>query len=374
MALYTGPQGLDLGGRAYVGEVTGGGAAAPAPAAPAAAHAASGGLGGLWQAVTDLPGQLLAAAGRALGTLLHGIFAAVAHFVAWVPVALFNAVVRNEITIALQRAPWAQSLLALFVGLAYSVLALRAVWELWRLHVARANGEPLSVSATLRGVLWAAVAIPVGPWLCLHAIAAANALTAAVVGVLAPSLGALLPNLLQLLLGEISTIVAGYGAAGAGIAVSVAGVSLEGASLVVAAGLFLALVYAALLFAIFLQIAVRSIDFLLAAFLAPFAALGYAGAGAGSEGMAPTWLANVLILVGSQVLQVTMLYVAVGCLAMGGVGPGMRFMLSLAAVIVALRGPHVLRQYTYHTGTGSMAMSAGQSALRAVRVMGGGAA
>ena len=338
-------------------------------AGPGGAAGTSSSGQGFLSGLLHLPGDILKAFVHALLGFFTGLLTALVHFISWVPVALFTLIVHNEATIVLQQAAWAQALLTLFISVAYGLLGLRLVWELWRKHIARAGGEPVSLGGTVRGAVWAAVAIAAGPWLCLRAIEFANLLTTAVIAVLAPSLGAMLPGLPALLLHEAFIAAAGAGIAGLGSTVTIAAgaVTLSGGVLAICIALIPVLIYVGLLLALWLQMAIRSIDFLVAAFLAPFAALGYMSP---NEGMASTWLTNVGILVGSQVLQVLLLYVAVGVLALPGVGWAFRLLLSIAAIIVALRGPHMLRQYTYHTGTGSMAMQGAQAAMRGVKLGG----
>ena len=336
-------------------------------AASTTTSSGGGGLGGIWHALTNLPGALLHAVTHAIVGFFVGILTAIAHFVAWVPVALFDLIVRNETTIILQNEPWAQSLLHFFILVAYGMLGLRAVWEFLRVFTARAQGESAPISGVLRGVAWSAVAIAAGPFLAMHVIEWANDMTTAVIGILNPTIGPMLPNLLSLIVGEGGFIAAGAGvgtvAGASGVAITIAGVALPGTVLGAVIALIPILLYMVLLLVILFQMAIRSLDFLFAAFIAPFAALGYMSP---NEGMAPQWFANVGILAGSQIVQVIFVYGAVGVLNTPGMGAGLRVLFSIAALVVALRGPHMLRQYTYHTGAGSIAMQTGQRALQLI--------
>lgn len=328
----------------------------------AAATHSSGFFSGLLKAVTNLPKDIW----KAVAGFVVAVLTAILHFLVWVLMGLFDVIVKNEITIVLQQAPWAQSLLAMLIAVAYSVLVLRTVWEFWQRHVSRVEGEPSDFAGTLRRVVYSGVAIPVGPWLLLRIIAWANDMATGVIHVVSPAMAMSPSKLLVVLLGQAAAIGAGIGvgALGAVATIGVAGLSLTGTPLVLAIALLPVLVYVLLLLLVLFQVAVRSIEFLLAAFIAPFAALGYMSP---DDGMARTWLQQVLILAGSQIVQVMMLYVSLGMLQQPGVSLGMRMVLAGAAVYVAIRGPHILKQYAYHTGGGGMAAGAAQTAWRAMR-------
>ena len=321
---------------------------------------------GMWYPLTHLPTAIWHMMTTGVSMLFDQMLLMVAHFIEWVLVGLLDFILKHDITVILQNAPWAQALLTVCISVAFGLLGIRLMWECFRIFAAREAGGTEPYSDVFRGAIWSGAAIVTGPWLCLHAIEFANALTMGVIHVLSPMIG---PQMLPSLLGGIAAqaLAAGVGVGGAALGVAatvpVLGVTLVGTPLVIAVALIPVTIFIILLVALMFLIAIRSAEFLFAAFLAPFAALGYMS---GNEGMARDWFQNVGILVGSQVVQVIFLYGSIGVLGTPGVFWPFRFFLSLGMLVVALRGPHMLRQYTYHTGTGSVAMRTGQMAIQAM--------
>jgi hypothetical protein len=110
----------------------------------------------------------------------------------------------------------------------------------------------------------------------------------------------------------------------------------------------------------FPQAMVRTIEITLMAIVGPLVALDFLS----GNGTADVWWRELLVVAGGQSVQLLLLYMA-GALLVAPVPtarPGFdlgpfRF---LATLWVALRTPHILRQFAYHTGAGKTTATVGR--------------
>lgn len=234
--------------------------------------------------------------------------------------------------------PWAENLIAGAQGIAVALLALRLAWEAFQMASLRAEGAPTDPGGLLKRTVMSAAAIFAGPWVARQLIYIGNLLAQAVAGA---GLGVGLENL------DLASM---FNLA--------AGAPLHTLILAVPAVILLILV--------FFQALIRTIEITLAAIISPLAALGYMTGG----GMADVWWREVVVLSTSQAVQMLLLYLSAALLvaptqwdsAQARLGP----FLFVAALWVAFRTPHILRNYAYSTGLSGAAGGIGQAAGHAV--------
>ncbi len=193
-----------------------------------------------------------------------------------------------------------------FEGVAVSLLCVCIAWELWRLGASRARGKPVDLGRIWRGNAYALAGILIGPWLALEALNFGNALVQALVVVIqAP---------------QVNTVF----------------MVMRSAVVI-------------LMILIWVQTLFRAVELLIAAFIAPIAALGYVLSDDGAAGL---WWRPTAALVADQVAQVTVTYVAMYLLWDAGFPLWVRLGGCIAALVVAMRAPHVVQPYMYHSGAG----------------------
>ena len=230
--------------------------------------------------------------------------------------------------------PWFGNLLWATRALAATVLVTRFAYEAFLLSSLRAGGETGSYSGLLRRTGAAAVAILAGPILATWAVTLGNALGQMIAS------NPLVPPLASL------GIAHSLGAAGAAAFF----------------GVLLLIPDLILMILIFIQAAIRSIEFLIIVLAAPLMGLGFMSGG----GTADIWWREVFVIACSQAIQLTGLYIGVASLVSPALfGPGVGSLtpfLAVAAMWVAFRAPHLLREFTYHSGVGGAAGNLAQSA------------
>lgn len=228
--------------------------------------------------------------------------------------------------------PWAQNLIAGSQALAGAILAVRLAWEALQLATLRTEGAPTDPGALLKRAALTACAIAAGPWLAVQAMLAGNLLSDAVAH-------AGLGEGLSTLSGNLSALTA-----------TLASDRIWEPLLLLGGVVIIVLC--------FIQAVVRTIEMTLAAILAPVMALGFLSGG----GTADVWFREIVVLSASQAVQLLLLYIAAALLVSPAVpGTTSGFLgpfLFLGACWVAYRTPQLLRQFAYHTGTGSAAGSA----------------
>jgi hypothetical protein len=105
--------------------------------------------------------------------------------------------------------------------------------------------------------------------------------------------------------------------------------------------------------------AIRYIEVLIAILAAPLAALSLVNNGDGLN----IWIREVVAIVFTQTIHFLILQILLSI--MGGVGNMMiLIILSIGTIAVGLKGPQILRQYLYRTGTSSALVSSAGSAGR----------
>jgi len=105
--------------------------------------------------------------------------------------------------------------------------------------------------------------------------------------------------------------------------------------------------------------AIRYIEVLIAILAAPLAALSLVNNGDGLN----IWIREVVAIVFTQTIHFLILQILLSI--MGGVGNMMiLIILSIGTIAVGLKGPQILRQYLYRTGTSSTLVSSAGSAGR----------
>lgn len=235
----------------------------------------------------------------------------------------------------LTRTPWAANLILGMQSVSFALLSLRLAWEALQQALLRAEGGLTEAGCLIKKTAMTAAAIIAAPWLARQMLVAGNMLAQAVAS------------------------------AGFGVGLE----SLDFSSLLVSAPkpneLILTIIPMAVLLPLILfQALVRTVEMLLAAIIAPLAALGYMSDG----GMADTWWREVMILCTAQSVQVLMLYVAAASLVAPAhwgawlqvTGP----FLAVATLWVAWRTPHILRNYAYGSGTRTVSGGIGQVLLK----------
>lgn len=105
--------------------------------------------------------------------------------------------------------------------------------------------------------------------------------------------------------------------------------------------------------------AIRYIEVLIAILAAPLAALSLLNNGDGLN----IWIREVVAIIFTQTIHFLILQILLSI--MGGVGNMMiLIILSIGAIVVGLKGPQILRQYLYRTGTSSTLVSSAGSVGR----------
>ena len=234
--------------------------------------------------------------------------------------------------------PWFGTLLWSTQGLAAAVLVARFAYEAFLLSSLRAGGESGSFSGLLRRTGAAAVAIPLGPVLAAKAVELGNGLGQLIVSTpLAP---------------PISTLVTTGGIPSQATTVAFWTVLMAIPTLI-------------LMILVFIQAAVRSIEFLIIVLAAPLMGLGFLSGG----GTADIWWREVFVIACTEAVQLTGLYIGVAAMVTPTqFGSGAGFLTpfaALAALWVAFRAPHLLREFTYHSGLGGAAGSLAQTGATA---------
>jgi hypothetical protein len=235
----------------------------------------------------------------------------------------------------LTTAPWASNLIAGAQGIAFALLALRLAWDALQQAVLRAEGGVTDPGGLIKRAAMASCAIVAGPWLAKQMIVVSNLLAQAVAS------------------------------AGFGVGLDQLGVGDLLVSMPSPAFLFLAIIPMVVLLPLILfQSLIRTVEILIAAIVAPFAAISFAGEGA----MADAWWREVVILCTAQAVQVLLLYVAVASLVSpahwGTLAAFAGPFLAVATLWVAWRTPHILRAYASGTGMQSAAGGIGQMAIQ----------
>ncbi len=240
-------------------------------------------------------------------------------------------------------AAWAQLAIHIIQGIAGSVLAVRATWEALQIALVRSEGGPTDIGGLFRRVVMAVCAIVAGPTIAYQMLLAGNGLAVVVSH-----------------LGLATTLPPSAVSAFGGVTVGATGLL---SVIVLLFGLILALV-------VFFQSVVRSIEMLLAALASPVLAVGFLADGGGT---AAAWFVETLVLACTQSVQVLLMYVGIQffvSIFTSGATPGspgafMDLCFFAGALWVAVKTPHILRQYTYHSGMGGGMVSIGGQAASA---------
>lgn len=253
---------------------------------------------------------------------------------------LLNEFIREGMIRDLMGLPWTQMIVSGAQGIAGGLLALRVTWEAFEIATLRAEGAPTDPGGLLKRTVAAGAAIYAGPWLTSKFILAGNDL-ALWIG----SLGMRMQNL------DIAAILKNL--------LNVGGPVFNLVAMVV---------MVVLLVLVTVQAAVRSVEMLIAGVVSPFMALGYVSGG----GTADVWLREVIVLAVSQAVQVLLVHLAITILVqpqnVGAIVPNP--WLFLAALWVAYRSPHVIRNYAYSTGgRGIAAAGAGMAQSAATQLI-----
>jgi len=162
--------------------------------------------------------------------------------------------------------------------------------------------------------------------------------------------------------------VFGYGAS---LAVSVAQLPMLGEGVNPLGGLlagntgfgFLLLFIAMFIFwiLIYIQSIIRGVEVAFLSISGPIMAVGLTGADEGAWG---AWWRELVVVSLSQAVQMFMLMGFFATLAPGQGGDFYSMLVGVAWLWVALKTPAALKQYAYHTGTGSLASGAASAAQR----------
>lgn len=236
--------------------------------------------------------------------------------------------------------PWVNQFILGGQAIAGAILACRVTWEALQMATLRSEGAPTDPGGLLKRTVMSGIAIAGGPFVIRQAILIGNefALWVGNVGI-----GVGLRDLsLQGLVGTVATSAL-FG-------------TLLSPIIVLGGGI--------LTFLIFMQALIRTVEITLAAIISPFAAIGHMSGG----GMADMWVREVGVLAMTHAIQMLLLYMSIAfLLAPADYGFGTQFeiklFLWLAALWVSFKSPKILRNYVYHTGMSSAAVSLGQSAI-----------
>lgn len=227
--------------------------------------------------------------------------------------------------------PWAQGLIAVLQVVAGALLALRATVDALQTATLRSEGAPTDPGGLVKRIVLSAIAIVAGPRLAYQMLLAGN---------------------------DLANLVAHLGLA-TSLPTSVTNAAGVGAQLALSAifSLIVVLIGLVLIVVCLAQGLVRSVEMLLAALVSPLLALGFMSENGGT---AAAWFVETLVLACTQGVQILLLYVGVTFLvapgAAGTLGNALlRPFFFLAACWVAVKTPHILRQYIYHSGAGSTA-------------------
>lgn len=247
---------------------------------------------------------------------------------------LLNEFIREGMIRDLMNLSWTRMIVSGAQGIAGGLLALRVTWEAFEIATLRAEGAPTDPGGLLKRTVAAGAGIYAGPWLTSQFILAGNDL-ALWIG----SLGLQVQNL------DIAAILKNL-------------LNLGGAVF----NLVAMVVVVVLLVLVTVQAAIRSVEMLIAGVVSPFMALGYVSGG----GTADVWLREVIVLAVSQAVQVLLVHLAITILVqpqnVGSIVPNPWFFL--AALWVAYRSPHVIRNYAYSTGGRGVAAAGAAMAQR----------
>jgi hypothetical protein len=235
----------------------------------------------------------------------------------------------------LTRTPWAANLIVGMQSVSFALLSLRLAWESLQQALLRAEGGLTDAGGLLKKTAMTAAAIIAAPWLARQMLITGNMFAQAVAQ-------------------------AGFGVGMEGLDFSSLLITKPGPDEVLLTIIPMAILLPLILF----QALVRTVEMLLAAIIAPIAALGHMGEG----GMADTWWRETLILCTAQAVQVLMLYVAAATMVApthwGELQRASGPFLAVATLWVAWRTPHILRNYAYGSGTRSVSSGVGQVLLR----------
>lgn len=231
---------------------------------------------------------------------------------------------------------------------AWSLLALRLVWEIYRLYIVRdISDSSIGASVIFRRLIitafWIAATGPAVQWVYEFAYASSKAIA---------SVGVELDRL-KLISGILEQVMIGL---------TFGGVLLYGTIFIVfAVGILL----------IKLQAAIRGVELMIAYVFGPvFALSAISNDDFLATGTLAAWWREVLVCSLTQVVQtLTMLALFNYILATGF--EIFHIILSLPIIWVSLKSPSILRQYAYHTGVGKGVSSGATSGLTmtAVRFM-----
>ncbi len=119
------------------------------------------------------------------------------------------------------------------------------------------------------------------------------------------------------------------------------------------------LIFIIALFALAIAGAIRYIETLIAILIAPLVALSVIN---NSDGL-QVWIREVIAIVFTQTIHFLILQMLLSIMA-GVESIVIVILLSIGCIVIGLRGPQILRQYLYRTGTSSAVVSAAGSAGR----------
>ena len=284
--------------------------------------------------------------------MLKFLFSPVTHWISGalgaLPAWILGQFVTAGFTRVLLHNPWAQALVLLAQALAGALLGLRLTWEIFQHHIVRGQGTPSDVLGTVRNAAIAAFSIFAFPWLSVRVILFGNDLSMAIVGVLGTqtsNLGSGLGNL-------VATALGGMAVTGGLLAPILA---------VVAAVILVVCVV--LLLLIFVQAMIRTVEAFVAGVVGPVMAVGWVSE---SGGTAAVWWRSLVVLAMAQAVQTLLLYTSVAIVTASGVPVYLAPFLLLAALWVTYKAPHMLQEYSYHSGVGGAAGGGGSMAANLV--------
>lgn len=120
---------------------------------------------------------------------------------------------------------------------------------------------------------------------------------------------------------------------------------------------------------IYLQSIIRSVEIAFLSVAGPIMAVGLTGA---DEGAWAVWWRELIVVSMSQAVQMFMLtgfFSTIGGMLVGQPLNVYTLLVGVAWLWVAHRSPAVLRQFSYHTGTGSLASTAARTGTSVVRAL-----
>lgn len=284
--------------------------------------------------------------------MLKFLFSPITHWISnalgAIPAWILQQFVTAGYTRVLIDNPWAHALVLLAQAVAGALLGLRLTWEIFQHHIVRGQGTPSDVIGTVRNAAIAAFSIFAFPWLSVRVILFGNDLSTSIVAVLGTqtnTLGSGLGNL-------VATALGGMAVTGGMLAPILA----------VVAAVILA-VCVVLLLLIFVQAMIRTVEAYVAGVLAPVMAVGWVSE---SGGTAAAWWRSIIVLAMSQAVQTLLLYTSIAIVTQSGVPTYLAPFLLLATLWVTYKTPHMIQEYSYHSGVGGGMASGGSMAANLV--------